>query len=147
VLPEQDASLFGRPNDVLKGHAVTPSSSCQSKTFDPKSQTEPPSSPSPHLTLGEIRRDMQETRITSSKSPSPLKVPSLTSTQSGCSPGKVPNQVRRALHESITSLLGKRSPEEDEEDVHAPIPQTRAGKRARPLGKLKVRLRVLESVF
>jgi DNA replication regulator DPB11 len=132
VLPEQDASLFGKPNDVLRGlDAVTPSPSSQSKTFDPKSQTEPPSSPSPHLTLGEIRRDMQETRIPSSKSPSPLKVPSLTSTQSGCSPGKVPNQVRRALHESITSLLGKRSPEE----------------RARPLGKLKVCLQSLESAF
>ncbi len=81
----------------------------------------------------------EEERVPSSKSPSPMKVPSQTGgSRLSLSPVKIDHDVTKALQESITSLLGKRpSPEGDElvvgaDDKTGPARRGRNGKRARP---------------
>jgi hypothetical protein len=87
------------------------------------------------LDLGEE----EEERVPSSKSPSPMKVPSQTGgSRLSLSPVKIDHDATKALQESITSLLGKRaSPDGDEMVVGAdgktgPARRGRNGKRARP---------------
>ena len=78
---------------------------------------------------------LDDARVPSSRSPSPMKAPLQRSTsRSSLSPMKVDHEATKALQESITSLLGKRpSPEGD--DARAATgagPAARNGKRARP---------------
>jgi len=87
------------------------------------------------LDLGEREGE----RVPSSKSPSPMKVPSQTGgSRLSLSPVKIDHDATKALQESITSLLGKRaSPDGDELVVGAdgktgPARRGRNGKRARP---------------
>ncbi|TCD70891.1 hypothetical protein EIP91_001199 [Steccherinum ochraceum] len=86
-------------------------------------------------TLQELREDMLQTRIPSSNSPSPVKPPSGGAAAKrgpvfGHSPLRISKEASKVLEESITSLLGKRHP--SEEDLHG-----RGGKRARPLIRTK----------
>jgi DNA replication regulator DPB11 len=76
-------------------------------------------------TPGEIDRDRKQVRIPSSMSPSPMKIPR-NGNGFRASPAKVSNEVTKALQDSITLLLGKRQPSEEDEIV------ARTGKRARP---------------
>lgn len=147
LVPFDDYSLFGKPNSSLAGppkqlhrsSTDTPPQLSRSTTLD--YVIGPESFPSSHHTngaepasrkptLGEIERERHAARIPSSKSPSPLKIPA-SGDRASSSPIKVPNEVTKALQDSITSLLGKR-PSEDEETIN------RMGKRARPHPKLKV---------
>lgn len=80
------------------------------------------------MSLAELRHDMQNTRIPSSASPSPIKVPS-----SSNSPAKISREATKVLQESITSLLGKRLSTEDIESNHSSRP-----KRPRPPSRTKV---------
>lgn len=80
----------------------------------------------PRLSAREIETEKKNSRIPSSKSPSPLKLPRQTS-RSSLSPVKIDNEATKALQDSITSLLGKRqSPDEDESSG------MKNGKRLRP---------------
>jgi DNA replication regulator DPB11 len=85
---------------------------------------------------------MQETRIPSSTSPSPMKIPKSRDGSrgsigpGGASPTKVSNEVTKALQESITSLLGKR--QNSEEDANMVAQPAKPGKRVRPQPKSKV---------
>lgn len=88
--------------------------------------------------------DMFETRIPSSASPSPMKMPKSRDGSRGSmgpggpSPAKVSNEVTKALQESITSLLGKRSNSEDDAGASTAQPLWKSGKRLRPPPKSKV---------
>lgn len=78
---------------------------------------------------------LDDVRVPSSTSPSPMKAPLQRSTsRSSLSPMKVDHEATKALQESITSLLGKRpSPEGDEAGAPTGMgPGPRNGKRARP---------------
>ncbi|KJA25092.1 hypothetical protein HYPSUDRAFT_214141 [Hypholoma sublateritium FD-334 SS-4] len=78
---------------------------------------------------------LDDVRVPSSTSPSPMKAPLQRSTsRSSLSPMKVDHEATKALQESITSLLGKRpSPEGDEAGALTGVgPAHRNGKRARP---------------
>ncbi|KAF8872587.1 hypothetical protein BD779DRAFT_1613786 [Infundibulicybe gibba] len=66
-----------------------------------------------------------QVRVPSSTTPSPMQIPRHPS-RPPPSPARIPNEVTRALQESITSLLGKRQPSDDE------LVSGRVGKRARP---------------
>ncbi|KII84392.1 hypothetical protein PLICRDRAFT_179634 [Plicaturopsis crispa FD-325 SS-3] len=140
---QSNAGSFGRPNGLL---GIAKPDPLEARTPQPHrphlAATTPsrlhgaatmPSSFSSNagrgngLTPGEIKRDMQTTRIPSSKSPSPMKMPpSLAPVSSSHhrSPDEQTSMklATRALQESITSLLGKRAGEED---------TGRAGKRSR----------------
>lgn len=90
-------------------------------------------------------------RIPSSSSPSPMKLPpssSLPDAFVASSPARLPDTdaITKALHESLTSLLGKRPiAEEDEEMKDAVGVGVKKGKRMRPGGQSNVC--VLDSVL
>lgn len=127
---------FGKPSDIL-GHAPPPhpqyhppssippgsnaSSVRQGSLVPPhNSNHDPARKPTPQ----ELEHDRKQTRIPSSKSPSPMKIPRQPS-QNSLSPAKIDTAAAKALQESITSLLGKRPPEEEN-------PAPRVGKRTKP---------------
>jgi hypothetical protein len=56
----------------------------------------------------------------------------------GISPAKVSGEVTKALQESITSLLGKRSNSDEDAGVGGGQQPSKAGKRVRPQPKSKV---------
>lgn len=140
--PEEDMSMFGRPNGSLGqpskrrrlSIATPPPSSSRQSSIGPTRQP----------TLAEIEIDMQQTRIPSSTSPSPMKLPqSREGSKSsivpgGSSPIKVSNEVTKALQESITSLLGKRPSVEEDASLNTGQQPGKPGKRARPQAKSKV---------
>lgn len=146
--PEEDTGMFGRPN----GSLGQPSKRRRLSIATPP----PPSSSSRHSSVGpnrqptvsEIEIDMQQTRIPSSTSPSPMKIPqSRKGSKSSVvpdnsSPAKVSNEVTKALQKSITSLLGKRPSVEEEAGFHTGQPPGKSGKRARPHARSKVRFRI-----
>lgn len=80
------------------------------------------------LTLAELREDMLNTHIPSSKTPSPIK--RLTASPS---PAKISREATRVLQESITTLLGKRLSTDDTSKGQAP-----RSKRVRPPSRAKV---------
>lgn len=80
------------------------------------------------MSLAELRHDMQNTRIPSSASPSPIKTPF-----SSNSPAKISREATRVLQDSITSLLGKRISSDDTDSGHSSKP-----KRPRPPSRMKV---------
>ena len=150
---EQPRGMFGKPNSSLGppakrrrlSTATPPPSSSRSTSIGLHSiQTNASAGPSRKSTRTDIdlEIDMQETRIPSSTSPSPMKLPKSRGGSRGSmgpggpSPAKVSNEVTKALQDSITSLLGKRQNSEEDANV-APQPP-KAGKRVRPLPKSKV---------
>lgn len=98
--------LFGQPIDLLREPLKPPS-------FDQALEAEEPfklssscllgDNVSLEMSLAELREDMQNTRIPSSTSPSPIKVRS-----NATSPDRHAREASKMLQESITSLLGKR---------------------------------------
>lgn len=114
---------FGQPVDLLLQEQP------QLPPRDPASEVDEPftlssSSPlgdesvHPEMSLAELRADMQNTRIPSSASPSPIKVRS-----NPTSPVKVSREASKMLQESITSLLGKRMSTEDTGNGHSARPK------------------------
>ena len=107
------------------------------------------STPTRQLTRAEIERERRQTRIPSSKSPSPMKMLSKGGVKQHQYPQlkrlptelqqKSPSEAsKRALQESIESLLGKR-------DVEEPVVNARPGKR--PRGRPKVNLSFSDVFF
>lgn len=76
-------------------------------------------------------------RVPSSESPSPLKHPGPAPSSVPSSPTKPPGSTPHTLREGTGSSLGKRPSTEDEGSEKAQT--SRAGKRARPPSKTKVR--------
>ena len=98
-------------------------------TADPEITSAKSADNDPHqLTLAELREDMLNTHIPSSKTPSPIK--RLTASPS---PAKISREATRVLQESITTLLGKRLSTEDTSKGQAP-----RSKRVRPPSRAKV---------
>lgn len=144
--PQPPIPSFGKPNSSLGNSSSNP---------------RPPPTPDPHLsdvstppppllpnkkkaaitrqntipsaiTRRELERDRKQTRIPSSRSPSPMKLlPSQAHPPPPppVSPVKISPEATKALKDSITSLLGKRQSSLDEEPETA---TGRAGKRTRP---------------
>lgn len=143
--------MFGRSNGSLGPPAkrrrlsiATPPAPSSSATSLEQHSFNADAGPSRKPTLTEIELDMQETRIPSSASPSPMKMPRTRDGSrgsvgpGGTSPAKVSNEVTKALQESITSLLGKRASVDDDLQVNAAPLHGKPGKRARPQSKSKV---------
>ena len=142
--PEEDESIFGR----LNGSLAQPSKRRRLSIGTPP----PPSSSSRHSSIGptrqptmaEIEIDIQQTRIPSSTSPSPMKIPQgrkgskPSAVPDDSLPTKVSNEVTKALQKSITSLLGKRPSVEEDANFNAGQPHGKPGKRVRPQAKVKV---------
>lgn len=92
------------------------------------------STPTRQPTRAEIERERKQTRIPSSKSPSPMKIlskegvkhqhPQLKRLPTELQQKSPSEAAKRALQESIESLLGKR-------DVEEPVVNSRPGKRPR----------------
>ncbi|KAH8094535.1 hypothetical protein BXZ70DRAFT_1072697 [Cristinia sonorae] len=155
LVPQEESnpdSLFGEPGPMLSNDPDPPSSPPlppeDPATSPPRSRAssaELHSSPLkdqdvlPSLgrqpTLQEIREDMTNTRIPSSTSPSPIKIPPNAGNERayGHSPLRISKEASKVLQDSITTLLGKRQPSEDD-DTYG-----RGGKRARPLLRSKSR--------
>lgn len=136
----QPNGLLARPPQPQRSHSSTSSPSRPKPAgLDPPtrqnsialpaasmSHSDPGRKPTPQ----EIERDRRQTRIPSSKSPSPMKLPRNLTRMLSASPTKLPKETK-ALQDNITSLLGKRLPSENDPFVDAP-----AGKRARPQRKV-----------
>jgi DNA replication regulator DPB11 len=147
---EEQQCIFGKPNSSL-GHpnkrrrlsTGTPPPSSRSTSVGRHSiNTNASAGPSRKRTISdvEVEVDMQETRIPSSTSPSPMKMPKSRDGSRGSmgpSPAKVSNEVTKALQESITSLLGKRQNSEEDANTAGQQP-AKPGKRVRPQPKPKV---------
>lgn len=153
-VPKLTNTMFGKPNSSLgpptkrrRLSTATPPPSSRTTSIGRNSiSTNASAGPSRKPSLISLEIDMQETRIPSSTSPSPMKLPASRNGSRGslgpASPAKVSNEVTKALQESITSLLGKRhnSAEEDGKangNGNAGQQPTRAGKRVRPQPKSK----------
>jgi DNA replication regulator DPB11 len=133
------AVSFGRPRLHHSPEEVVPSSSPTHPpvSSSPSSSHLPPSSLSAHPTLalsshssrntstpgGDTDDDEAAQRVPSSNTPSPLKLPQ-----------EQTDPAARALHESISNLLGKRNAGAIAIDNHAETPRRR--KRARPRTKV-----------
>jgi len=154
--PEKKGSMFGLPNEILGG-----SSSPPLEEHPPDSALRTP----PSLSMAMLQNDadtrqgsftisssvqqevlsqsqgtdLQQRRVPSSTSPSPMKPPSLQkcgSSRQSLSPVKINPEATKALQESITSLLGKRPSPDVEELTTAGtagrVKGPRPGKRVRP---------------
>jgi DNA replication regulator DPB11 len=152
---EEQQSIFGKPNSSLGpplkrrrlSTTTPPPPSSRSTSIGRHSiNTNASAGPSRRSTLADvdIEIDMQETRIPSSTSPSPMKMPKSRDGSrgsmgpGGASPAKVSNEVTKALQESITSLLGKRQISEEDGNTNAGQQPAKPGKRVRPPPKSKV---------
>ncbi|KAF8071539.1 hypothetical protein FPV67DRAFT_1667036 [Lyophyllum atratum] len=145
-----DVLPFGRPTGALAGHsqAELPAISTPSRTKSAPDIRTTPNTPHHHTlhprapsapvtsyynpgrkpTPREIERERKQTRIPSSKSPSPLKIPRQALDRMPTeSPTRIPRDVAKALEDNITTLLGKRQPSEQE----PPPGSVRPGKRQR----------------
>lgn len=148
--PEKKGSMFGLPNETLKA--------------DSSSQLERPEialRTSPSLSMLQDRAGtqqgsfvmssgaqeetssqasiLQQGRIPSSMSPSPMKPPSLqkdSSLRQSLSPVKINREATKALQESIASLLGKR-PSPDVEEVTIDAGTTGPTKGSRPVKRVR----------
>ncbi|KZP22630.1 hypothetical protein FIBSPDRAFT_787042 [Athelia psychrophila] len=133
--PRGGESLFGPVLHLLDGDSRPRRLS--NATPPPATSPQQASSPGINRHPTDLDIELVGAEIPSSATPSPMKMPSLkgkenTSRESlAPSPAKVSNEVTKALQDSITSLLGKRPPE-DEAVPHKP------GKRVRPPPKSKV---------
>lgn len=97
------------------------------------------------MSFAELRKDMRNTRIPSSESPSPIKIISMTNTpntpkkkplrSNSNTPVKISKEATKILQESITSLLGKRN--SMEEGSSGSVSVTRP-KRMKPAHRSKV---------
>ena len=82
---------------------------------------------------------------TSSASPSPMRMPGMPTPQDSApkTPVKVAKQATTVIQNRLTTLLGKRPSEEDEEVVQVPkkvqAHDSRLGKRLKPLQRTSVR--------
>lgn len=125
---------FGEPIRLLQDNpkpTSLPDANCKTTELPDTSCVE--SGSTGHaMSLAELREDMQNTRIPSSASPSPIGTPSSTS------PAKISREATKVLQESITSLLGKRISTGDLESGHTSRP-----KRPRPPPRIKVCHRLL----
>jgi DNA replication regulator DPB11 len=145
--------MFGKPNSSLgpphkrrRLSTATPPLSSRSTSVGHHSMNMNASAGPSHKTALDdldMEIDMHETRIPSSTSPSPMKIPksrdgSRGSIGSGASPAKVSNEITKALQESITSLLRKRQDSEEDANANAGQQPGKAGKRFRPQPKSKV---------
>lgn len=133
------AGSFGRPKPHHSPDEVIPSSSPTHPpaSSSPSSSHLPPSSLSAHPSLalsslssgktstpgGDTDDDEAAQRVPSSNTPSPLKLPQ-----------EQTDPAARALHESISNLLGKRNAGAIAIEGHAETPRRR--KRARPRSKV-----------
>lgn len=133
---DADTANFGRPKLHHSPNEVIPSSSPAHPpaSSPPSSSLLPPSSLSAHPSLalsprssgktstpgGDTDDDEAAQRVPSSNTPSPLKLPQ--------------DPAARALHESISNLLGKRNAGTIAIEDHAETPRRR--KRARPRSKV-----------
>ncbi|KAF9459055.1 hypothetical protein BDZ94DRAFT_1300839 [Collybia nuda] len=135
----QPTALLARPPQPQRSHSSTSTPSrSKSTTIDPLTRQNSVALPTASLsrsdpgrepTQQEIERERKQTRIPSSKSPSPMKIPRSLTRMLSASPTKLPKETK-ALQDNITSLLGKRLPSENDPLISAP-----AGKRARPQRK------------
>lgn len=157
--------MFGRPNGSLGSGLPPPKRRRLSTATSPPLSSQSTSSsasknnnhndkvgPSRKPVLAALDIDMQDLRIPSSTSPSPMKIPARSrdgsyvsggGSFSGVSPVKVSNEATKALQESITSLLGKRQNSEEDPSLNAVHVQQqqqvgKPGKRVRPPSKSKV---------
>ncbi|KAG6853350.1 hypothetical protein C0991_005081, partial [Blastosporella zonata] len=141
---------FGKPNGLLSvGVSKPPSTPSRTHSAPvvhntPHHHNSHPKSSAPvastsnlirRPTQREIERERRQTRIPSSRSPSPLKTQCHPAPQPlvripSESPTRIPREVAKALEDNITTLLGKRSSADDDAE---PAPKnTRPGKRQRP---------------
>ncbi|KAI6039915.1 hypothetical protein EDC04DRAFT_3003286 [Pisolithus marmoratus] len=154
---DEEEIRFGRPNGLLNcDHQHTTSVSPRSSS-PPRP---PPQSSSPPLDIAPIVREESagqfgsglfhhsrivlsshgEGTIPSSKSPSPMKLlPSSVPDEAPSPDGPGLGDVAKALEKTLTTLLGKRSSDEDS------VPQLRKGKRPRPPPPLKVTVSLLKA--
>ncbi|EED85970.1 predicted protein [Postia placenta Mad-698-R] len=141
-------STFGQPTVLLNGPArqtlprstPPPPSLKRSSTLEPSSSngSAPPFGRvlvknSRASSMAAVDESKPIERIPSSESPSPLKMPEVTE-KNPTPPVKITTEGTKALHETITSLLGKRPSEEEDA---AQGRSSRTGKRARPPSRQK----------
>ncbi|KAH7928309.1 hypothetical protein BV22DRAFT_1083119 [Leucogyrophana mollusca] len=91
-----------------------------------------------HASLASIEDERLDpnARIPSSKSPSPMKLPPSSASMPSPARPLGPNEITRALQESITTLLGKRQVSDEDG-----APHQRRGKRVRPQPRSKIQSR------
>ncbi|KAH9902436.1 hypothetical protein C8Q73DRAFT_3906 [Cubamyces lactineus] len=91
-----------------------------------------------------IPTKLYDKRVPSSESPSPMRMPGV---RSPSTPAKVAKQTTTVLHESVTTLLGKRpaaalAKEREQDDDARRLRDAPLGKRARPLNRSRSNLSV-----
>ncbi|KAI6099787.1 hypothetical protein F5141DRAFT_1143582 [Pisolithus sp. B1] len=143
---------FGVPNDLLNcdhQHTTSVSPRSSSPPRPPPQSSSPPDIPPivPEESPGQFGSGLFHhspivlsshggDTIPSSKSPSPMKLlPSSVPEEPPFADGPGLGDVAKALEKTLTTLLGKRSSDEDS------VPQSRKGKRPRPPPPLKTNLR------